>query len=190
MEQHAGDRRRDGRRTDTRARIHDAALELFVAQGFANTKMQDVADHLGLTKSAVYYHHPTKADLVQSVVQPAIDDVNSFLDEAERAGLGRREVLERFFDLNYTHRRVFIALLQDPSGLSDVQADDWVPHLAKSFQGMLAGPDASAWQRICAVMAANGLSRCAVMFTDVPYVQLRAMAVEAALGTLALPEPS
>lgn len=190
MRQQSTAGRRDGRTTDTRARIHEVALELFVARGFGNTTMQDVADRLELTKSAVYYHHPTKADLISSVVQPAVDDVDAFLAEIKRTGPSVRELLEGFFDLNYRHRRVFLALLQDPTGLGAVHAEEWVPRLAQDFQDMLAGPDAGPWQRIRAVMAANGLSRCAILLTDVPHERLRTLSVQAALATLTLPEPA
>ena len=189
MEQPRGPSRRDGRTRDTRERIHAVALELFVTQGFAATSMQDVADRLGLTKAAVYYHHPTKADLVRSVIQPAVDDVDDFLREAHDARPDRRELLERFFDLNYTHRPVFIALLRDPSGLEQADAQDWVPRLAQEFQTLLVGPEAGSWQRIGAIMAANGLSRCATLLTDVPHDELRRKSVQAALTLLEQPDP-
>lgn len=92
--------RRDGRTRDTRERIHTVALELFLSQGFAKTTMQDIADQLALTKAALYYHFPTKRDLIRSVVQPAMADINDFLTEMRRLGAPRRELLERFFDIN------------------------------------------------------------------------------------------
>lgn len=177
-------RRRDGRSTGTASRIHEVALELFVTQGFAQTTMQDIADRLALTKSALYYHHPTKADLVRSVVQPAIDEVDEFLVRAGRATRSARDLLEEFFDLNYRHRMVFLALLRDPSGLADVDAEGWVPRLAQEFQRLLAGPDPSNRQRVGAVMAANGLSRAATLLTDIPQAELRTLSVQAALAML------
>ncbi|WP_199429096.1 TetR/AcrR family transcriptional regulator [Qaidamihabitans albus] len=182
--------RRDGRSTDTATRIHEVALELFISQGFGKTTMQHIADRLALTKSALYYHHPTKADLVRSAVQPAIDEVDAFLAGAADARLTTRELLEQFFDLNYRNRTVFLALLRDPSGLAEVDAEDWVPRLAQEFQRLLAGPDASSWRRICAVMAANGLSRSATLLTDIPPAELRELSVRAALALLEQPPPA
>lgn len=177
-------RRRDGRTRDTRERIHVVALELFVSQGFAQTTMQDIADQLGLTKAALYYHFPTKSDLVRSVVQPAIDEIIHFLSEARQRPVPPRELLERFFDLNYANRTVFLALTLDPSGLTDVDADNFVPRLAEAFEELLIGPDATNDQRVRAVMVANGLSRVATLFTDIPYDELRVSAVDAALHVL------
>lgn len=183
-------RRRDGRTTDTRERIHDVALELFVSRGFTDTTMQDIADRLGLTKTALYYHFPTKAALVRSVVQPAVNDVEALITQAQQDVMSRRELLERFFDLNYAHRKVFLALTGDPSGLIHADPDQWVPRLAQRFQDLLAGPDATAEQRIRAVMVASGVSRAATLLTDVPHDELRETTVTIAAQTMGLTEPS
>jgi AcrR family transcriptional regulator len=179
-----GTGRRDKRTTDTRAKIQTVALELFIQQGFSHTTLQDIADRLELTKAALYYHFPTKADLIRSVVQPAVDDVDAFLSEARDRTLSPRELFERFFDLNYTHRLVFLALTRDPSGLASADADNWVPRLAQQFQVLLAGSTPTTAQRVQAVMAASGLSRCATLLTDVPIDELRATSVEIAMRTL------
>jgi AcrR family transcriptional regulator len=176
--------RRDGRTRDTRERIHAIALELFISQGFAKTTMQDIADQLGLTKAALYYHFATKRDLIRSVVQPAVDDVDRFLTEMQDQDVPRRELLERFFDLNYAHRTVFFALTLDPSGLAEVKVDSWIPRLAEAFQQLLVGPDPTNDQRVRVVMVANGLSRAATLLSDIPYDELRAAAIGAALQTL------
>ncbi|WP_163738108.1 TetR/AcrR family transcriptional regulator [Phytoactinopolyspora halotolerans] len=190
MELEQPQRRRDGRVRDTRQRIHGIALELFVSQGFANTTMQDIADRLGLTKAALYYHFPTKHDLIRSVLQPGIDDVERFLSEmSAEAPSSQREILERFFDLNYAHRMAFLALSLDPSGLAEVDAENWIPRLASTFQLLLFGADATNEQRIRAVIVANGLSRCATLFTDIPHDELRATAVNVALQTLSADLP-
>lgn len=184
-------RRRDGRTRDTRQRVQAVALELFVAQGFSNTTLQDIADRLELTKAALYYHFPTKAALVRSVVQPAVDDVDALLAEADRKVMAPRELLERFFDLHYEHRLVFVALTRDPTGLGEADADNWVPRLAQRFQELLAGPGATSEQRVRAVIAANGLSRCATLLTDIPYDELRSTTVAVALETVGhAPEPT
>jgi AcrR family transcriptional regulator len=177
-------RRRDGRTRDTRQRIHGVALELFLEKGFAQTTMQDIADRLGLTKAALYYHFPTKSDLIRAVIQPSIADVERFLTEAREQALPTREVLERFFDINYTHRTVFLALTLDPSGLAEVDTDNWIPRMAQTFQELLAGPEATTDQRVRIVMVANGLSRAATLFTDIPHDELRATAVGIALQSL------
>ena len=176
-----GPARRDGRSTDTRERIREVALGLFVRQGFSKTTLQDIADELGLTRAALYYHHPSKDHLVASLVQPAKDDIDAFLAAAERTPPAPRELLEGFFDLNYRHRLIFLALLRDPTGLGSVDAEGWVTQLAAQAQRLLAGDDPSPQRRIRAVVAINGLSRCATVLTDIPHDELRRASVDLAV---------
>ncbi|MCW4354291.1 TetR/AcrR family transcriptional regulator [Hoyosella sp. YIM 151337] len=173
--------RRDGRTTDTRDRIVDVALELFTRKGFAATTMQDIADELGLTKAAVYHYHRTKEDLIRSLVEPAIEDVDGFFRRAAAESFDRGTFLAEFFDVNYRNRRIFTALTTDPTGLAVADAHGWVTSMAAQAQERLVGEDATADQRIRALMAVNGLSRCATLLTHIPRDQLRAQTVRAAL---------
>ena len=184
MEQARPGRRRDGRTTDTAQRIGSVALELFIAQGFTHTTLQQIADRLELSKAALYYHFPSKDALIKSLVQPVIDDINAFLDQAERVGMEPRVLLENFFDLNYTHRTVLLALTRDPSALSATDTENWVPRLAEQVQRLLSGPNPDPERRIRAVIAVNGLSRCATLLTDIDHDELRATSVGVALQTV------
>ena len=178
-------RRRDGRSTGTRERIDDVALELFTRRGFAGTTLQDIADELGLTKAAIYHHHRSRDALVRSLVQPAVDAVEEFFARAGSEDLPPRELLEQFFDLNHAHRRVFAALTADPTGLVSADAHGLVGRLAVLAQRRLVGPDPSPDQRIRAVIAVNGLSRCATLLTDIDHDELRSRTVAAALELVA-----
>lgn len=42
---------------DTKARIPEAALELFAQSGYLGTSMSDIASRLGITKGALYKHY-------------------------------------------------------------------------------------------------------------------------------------
>ena len=53
---------------DTRTRILDRAQELIQTRGFNGMSYADVAAGLGLTKAALHYHFPTKADLGLAVL--------------------------------------------------------------------------------------------------------------------------
>jgi AcrR family transcriptional regulator len=51
----------------TRERILDVALELFVEQGYATTSLREVAERLGVTKAALYYHFQSKEDILMAL---------------------------------------------------------------------------------------------------------------------------
>jgi AcrR family transcriptional regulator len=173
--------RRDGRSTDTRDRIREVALALFIERGFSRTTLKDIADRLGLTRAALYYHHPSKEHLIASLVQPAKDDIDAFLADAEDTTASPRHVLEGFFDLNYRHRLIILALVRDPTGLGAIDAEGWVTELAAQAQRLLAGDAPNPQQRIRAVVAINGLSRCATVLTDIDHDELRRSSIGLAL---------
>ncbi len=178
---HAPTSDRDGRSTDTRERIRQVALRLFIRDGFSHTTLQDIADALGLTRAALYYHHPSKDHLIASLVQPAKDDIDDLLIWAADTDPPPREVLEGFFDRNYRHRLIVLALVRDPTGLGSVDAEGWVTELAVQAQRLLAGDRPTADGRIRAVVAINGLSRCATVLSDIPHDELRTRSVDLAL---------
>src|SRR5215475_13717231 len=47
-------------RGDTRERIQSIALELFAEQGYEKTSLREIAERLGVTKAALYYHFRSK----------------------------------------------------------------------------------------------------------------------------------
>lgn len=55
----------------TRDRILEAALELFTEQGFDKTSLREVAERVGVTKAALYYHFRSKEELLSSLVERA-----------------------------------------------------------------------------------------------------------------------
>ena len=65
------------RRPGTRERIQQVALELFAERGYDDASMREIAERVGLTKAALYYHFRTKEDILAS----AIEDVASSMDE-------------------------------------------------------------------------------------------------------------
>jgi AcrR family transcriptional regulator len=67
----------DERRTDTRQQIRVVAMELFAEQGYDKTSLREIAERLGVTKAAVYYHFRTKEEIVASL----FDDQLVALDE-------------------------------------------------------------------------------------------------------------
>ncbi|WP_281262722.1 TetR/AcrR family transcriptional regulator [Nocardia nova] len=88
-----------GRRTDTRDRIRSVAMELFSANGYEHTSIREIADRLGITKAAVYYHFRSKEDIVVSLaddLRRGIDDLLVWAaDQPPGPGTGR-EILRRY----------------------------------------------------------------------------------------------
>ncbi|OOC55745.1 MULTISPECIES: TetR/AcrR family transcriptional regulator [Nocardiopsis] len=69
----------------TRMRMLEAAKELFVANGFGATPMQDVADRAGVAVQTLFYTFGTKKALLKQVVDTAIAGDDEPVPTLERA---------------------------------------------------------------------------------------------------------
>lgn len=104
-------------RTDTRARLLTTALRLFTEHGVEGTSLQMIADALGFTKAAVYYHFKTKDEITEAVSEPALHDLGQLLDEAgklRRHGPRVEFVLSGLVDLVLRHRALLAVFCTDP----------------------------------------------------------------------------
>ncbi|HEX7124588.1 MAG TPA: TetR/AcrR family transcriptional regulator [Thermodesulfobacteriota bacterium] len=76
--------RRERERAATRAKILDAARELFVTEGYDAVTMRRIADRIEYTAAALYRHFPDRQALLDAVVEA---DFRTFAD-ALRARVG------------------------------------------------------------------------------------------------------
>jgi AcrR family transcriptional regulator len=171
--------------SDTKKRIQAVARELFAEKGVQKTSLQEIADRLGITKPALYYHFPSREDLVRSIVQPLIDAGQEFLERHERApDSGARALLEGFFDFHYEHRADMLMILTEMTTLAELGLIDVVLEWRARLTRLLFGPEPTLRQATRGVMALGGMQDCTMQFPDVPQDELRAATVEAAMATL------
>ena len=102
----------------TRQQILETAQRLFTDLGYDATSLQMIADEMGLTKAAVYYHFRAKSDILHAAMQPGIQRLEVLLDEAA-AIRGRRARIEHlvdgFVDFLVEHRRYAAMASTDPA---------------------------------------------------------------------------
>lgn len=90
--------RPDGRRTDTRQRIQDVALDVFSERGWEGATLREIADRLGITRPALYYHYKSKEDILASVHRELAESIDGVLEwtQGQPADLHTRaEILRR-----------------------------------------------------------------------------------------------
>jgi AcrR family transcriptional regulator len=88
-------------RNATKAKIHSAAMELFVHRGFGSTNVQDIADTAGISIGLLYRHYKTKDQLFQELVAYAIEGLKrniTFFESDESP----KKLIARFIDEVYT----------------------------------------------------------------------------------------
>jgi len=144
----------------TRAGIQAAALALFADRGYDATSLQDIADELGLTKAAVYYHFPSKLELLQSICEPVYEGVSAIIARtAEQSSRQRRiDVLaEGFADLTVSRRSTISVLAADPVMHGRMKAASKMDDLLDQAVRVLYG-DAPTPDQVLAVRAIAPLS--------------------------------
>jgi AcrR family transcriptional regulator len=62
------------------------ATELFNQQGYEGTSMNDLAKELGLTKSALYHHLPSKEHILGLALEEALTELTSAVERARATG--------------------------------------------------------------------------------------------------------
>ena len=73
---------RAARARETDERILVAALQSFGTKGFDATSLDALAGELGVTKQTILYHHPSKAALLEAVIDRASVDLTATFDHA------------------------------------------------------------------------------------------------------------
>src|SRR5512132_449927 len=94
----------------TRQRIQSVALELFAEQGYDKTSLREIAERLGVTKAALYYHFKSKEDIVTSLVEDFFGQIDGVIEWGRAqpsTPASRAEVLSRYFSIVSDGTEVF-----------------------------------------------------------------------------------
>ena len=82
----------------SRAKILDVAEALFARRGYAGVGLREVADGVGLGKSSLFHHFPTKLDLYNEVMGRVLARLDERISPAIRSHAGHAERLDRLID--------------------------------------------------------------------------------------------
>jgi AcrR family transcriptional regulator len=89
--------------SDTKAEIREVALDLFTSQGYDATSLREIAERLGITKAALYYHYDSKEAIIRGVFEQRIADFDTLIEWASaqpRTPELPAEIFRRWYDLN------------------------------------------------------------------------------------------
>jgi len=147
-------------RTDTRSRVQKVALELFAEQGYEKTSLREIAERLGVTKAALYYHFKSKEDIVHSFTDDYFTELDALLDWARQQPPGddnRREILDRYVGVVLAGSEVFRFLEQNRASVQAMEAGkERFARFRDRLTGLvevLAGPQAPLRERVRATAA-------------------------------------
>lgn len=175
----------------TRARIIEVALELIADHGYAATSTREIAERLGFTKAALYYHFRTKDDLLAAIVGPAMTDLEALIARAcgDEGPDARRNLVIGYADLVERHADLIRVLASDPSVKESAGLQAAMPVFGRLVP-LLAGtvtPDTAQRTRVRAALTAVHGALIYAQPDDDPEV-LHSTAIEVAFAALGLSE--
>lgn len=160
------DTRRWRRRKQARPQeIVAAAAELFVRQGYAATRVEDVARAAGVTAGTVYVYFGTKEALLRAVVYESVVPVMAFAHERMERGEGSAAALVRdlvlgFWDAVGESRfagipRLIVAEASSFPALARLYVDEVLERARQIFrQALERGMETGEFRRVDAAEAA------------------------------------
>jgi AcrR family transcriptional regulator len=175
---------------DTRTRIQRVALELFTEQGYEATSLREIAERLGVTKAALYYHFRSKEEIVQSLFTDQLaklDELIAWGEGQPRTLETRREFVHRYADLLQSGRPLELMRFFERNQTSmqeKHQAGATIRERIGRLQGLLSttdDPPAERLRRSLAIMAVH-TAWFVLREPDISDEVRRAAAVEVALS--------
>jgi AcrR family transcriptional regulator len=174
----------------TRAEILRTAMALFTTQGYDATSLRQIADRLGFTKAALYYHFPAKEHLAIELTRPWLDAISNLIalnqpDPALDEAVRRRRLVEDYVDIVLAHHAVLRFLTQDAAAQKHPDVGKRALTLVLALQDALLGPDADDADRIRVSCAIGAIHATAIMDASALAIA-RPIVVKVALGVLGL----
>jgi AcrR family transcriptional regulator len=116
---------------DTRTRIQQVALDLFAEHGYEKTALREIAEKLGVTKAALYYHFKTKEDILVSIFTDSAEQIDELIEWARAQPPTvetRREVIRRYSELMHGNRRLLQFMHENQPTLRDLSIGETMKH--------------------------------------------------------------
>jgi AcrR family transcriptional regulator len=160
----------------TKARILEVAERVFIEHGYHAATMQDVADRVGITKAALYYHFTSKAEILGSLLDPLTTDLERILADAvathsaEGSHAVRAALLTGWLDVFLRSRRTLLILFRQLATVSTGSFDRLIV-VIESAIAAAAGPGVA--ERVAVIQAISAITDPVAFLPDLPDDVLR-----------------
>ncbi|MET9430514.1 MULTISPECIES: helix-turn-helix domain-containing protein [unclassified Streptomyces] len=143
-------------RGNTRQRIQDVALGLFAEQGYEKTSLREIAERLGVTKAALYYHFKTKEDIVISLFQDMtrpIDELITWAEGQPRTLETKREIVRRYHAALLGAAPLFRFMQENQATVRDLSIGETFKERVLTLTELMQEPDFSMADRVRCISA-------------------------------------
>lgn len=144
------------RRGNTRQRIQDVALELFSEHGYDKTSLREIAEKLGVTKAALYYHFKTKEDIVISLFQDLsrpCDELVTWAEGQPRTLETKQEVLRRYSEALSSAEPLFRFMQENQAAVRELSIGETFKQRMLTLFELLKEPDAELRDEVRCITA-------------------------------------
>lgn len=115
--------------TGMREKILESAKSLFIEHGYHGLAMREIAEALGVTKPALYYHFKDKEELFLAILHKNLDDIEAGIDAILAQKLSSKDAIYLFIQhvLNQStdDRAVIVLEIQESKQLSETARNDF-----------------------------------------------------------------
>jgi AcrR family transcriptional regulator len=138
---------------DTRTRIQDVALRLFNENGYEATSLREIADEVGVTKAALYYHFKTKEEIVTSLIDDRLDKIEELFAWAKSKPPSkehRQTFIRRYADELYVGNGLSTMRFfeRNPTALRDHPSGERMREQMMSIMDYLTEPEATLNEKL------------------------------------------
>ncbi|WP_329119190.1 TetR/AcrR family transcriptional regulator [Streptomyces sp. NBC_01353] len=143
-------------RGNTRQRIQDVALELFAEQGYEKTSLREIAEHLDVTKAALYYHFKTKEDIIIGIFQDLtrpVDELIAWAREQPRTLEVREEILRRYQESLISAAPLFRFMQENQAAVRELSIGLTFKERMIELSSLIQEPDFAVIDRVRCVSA-------------------------------------
>ncbi|EIV91998.1 TetR/AcrR family transcriptional regulator [Frankia sp. QA3] len=177
----------------TREQILDVALELFDAGGYEQTSLREIAERMGFSKAALYYHFASKSDILLALHLRLHEVGHEVFGEVEPDSVPPARwpsLIDAMCDRLLEYRSLFVLHLREHAAIEkvhDVEHDEHKADFEEWARRTLRNTDVPLEARVrlaCALGAvAGGLLFAGDQIGDVPAADLQAI-VRTVVGEL------
>ncbi len=126
---------------DLHAQILTVAEELFSAQGYHGLSMRQIAELVGVSKAAIYYHFENKEQLFLAILDAYLDEMEAMIDQVraqEKTARSRiRRLVENILNQPVAQRSIIRLGSQEMAQLSPEAKDAFNQAYWEKFTGKI-----------------------------------------------------
>jgi AcrR family transcriptional regulator len=138
----------------TRERILDVALDLFIEKGYDKTSLREIAEPLGFSKAALYYHFASKEDILMALhmrIHEFGTDALAQMANQEPTVARWADLLDQLVDQMLAQRKIFLLHERNQAAFETLHREDHDARhedLQEQFRRVLADERLSVRDRV------------------------------------------